>query len=47
MEDEARLGLVYDLDVMSFVSPHIFLDYSFQSRIPVVILRYMAHSDSS
>ena len=22
------LGLVYDLDVMSFVSPHIFLDYS-------------------
>ena len=41
------LGLVDDLDVMSFVSPHIFLDYSVQSRLPDVILRYMAHLDSS
>ena len=42
-----ELGLVGDLDVMSFVSPHIFLDYSVQSRMPDVILRYMAHLDSS
>ena len=27
-ERERELGLVGDLDVMSFVSPHIFLDYS-------------------
>ena len=45
--DRLGLGLVGDLDVMSFVSPHIFLDYSVQSRLPDVILRYMAHLDSS
>ena len=32
---------------MSFVSQQMFLDYSVQSRMPDVILRYMAHLDSS
>ena len=42
-----RLGLVGDTDIMSFMSPRYFLTYSFQWRIPLVILRYMAHLDSS
>ena len=41
------LGLVGDTDIMSFMSPRYFLTYSFQWRIPLVILRYMAHLDSS
>ena len=41
------LGLVGDTDIMSFMSPRYFSTYSFQWRIPLVILRYMAHLDSS
>ena len=41
------LGLVGDTDIMSFMSPRYFLTYSFHWRIPLVILRYMAHLDSS
>ena len=32
---------------MSYMSPRVFLIYSFQWRIPRVILRYIAHLDSS
>ena len=42
-----RLGLVGDTDIMSYISPRLFLTYSFQWRIPLVILRYIAHLDSS
>ena len=41
------LGLVWHTDIMSYMSPHVFLTYSFQWRMPLVILRYMAHLDSS
>ena len=41
------LGLVGHTDIMSYMSSHVFLTYSFQWRMPLVILRYMAHLDSS